>query len=245
MNNFIDAADPRVKLCWCITAIIGAFALNTIPGLVVLIVIIFSAQLLFTGSLKTFGVLTLALLVVGTQLIMMQLLFCREGVLMWQWGIIKIYSEALPKAILGYLRTSSLAYAAVQFLTWTSSKDAVLMLKAFGLPYRYAMLAGVAAKFFPLMQREYAAITQSQMVRGLDNSSIWGRIKALPPTFFPLLYRAMRRSADTALSMELRGFGLAKERTFTKNLSLKAREKLAIVFLLLIMLFLLLYRLII
>ncbi|MDO4542378.1 MAG: energy-coupling factor transporter transmembrane component T, partial [Bacillota bacterium] len=176
------------------------------------------------------------------QLLIIQLLFCREGTLLWQWGIIRIYSQALPNAVLGYLRTSALAYGAVQFISWTSSQDGVLMLKSFGLPYRYAMLVGVAARFFPLMQKEYTAITQSQAVRGLDSTGIWRRLKALPPTFFPLLYRAMRRSSDTALSMELRGFGLMKERTFAKELSFGGGEKAMVVLFTAIMLTLIFYK---
>lgn len=242
MSDFIGGMDPRLKLCWCLTIIIAAFTLSTIAGFLGLIALIFITQWVFTRSLKTFGVLTMVLLLVGTQLIIIQVLFCREGTLIWQWGILKVYSQAIPLAIMGYLRTSALAYGAVQFLTCTSSRDGVLMLKAFGLPYRYAMLVGVAARFFPLMKGEYVAITQSQCVRGLDSTGVVKKIKSLPPTFFPLLYRAMRRSNDTALSMELRGFGMAKERTFTKTLALKGWEKGGIVFLLAVSAALVLYK---
>ena len=37
-------------------------------------------------------------------------------------------------------------------------------------------------------------------------------------TFLPFLYRAIRRTSEIALSMELRGFGRSKERTFMKDL---------------------------
>ncbi len=244
-NSIISQIDPRLKFAWCLAILFAALIIDTIIGQLFLLALLFISEWLLTRSLKNFGILTLVLLVVASQLLIIQLLFCREGVIVWQWGVLRIYSEAVPKAILGYLRTSVLAYAAVQFISWTPSIDGVLMLKSFGIPYRYAMLVGVAARFFPLMQKEYAAISQSQMVRGLDTTGVWRKIKALPPTFFPLLYRALRRSADTALSMELRGFGLYKERTFTKELTPRLWEKLAIVLLLLVLALLVIFNIII
>ncbi|MEG0874777.1 MAG: energy-coupling factor transporter transmembrane component T [Clostridiales bacterium] len=240
----IENIDPRVKFTWFLTAIIAGFMVQTIWAEMLIIAVLFGLEWYFTKSLKNFGVLTLVLLVIGTQLIVIQLLFCREGVLMWQWGIIKIYSDAVPNAIMGYLRTSALAYAGIQFITWTSAQDATLMLHSFGIPYRYAMLVGVAARFFPVMQKEYVAISESQLVRGLPVQGIVNRIKALPPTFFPLLYRAMRRGSDTALSMELRGFGRSSHRTFTKELVVKNWEKVLILTMILIMILLILNNII-
>lgn len=225
----VKTVDPRLKLAWCLTCLLAAFTLPSIMCQCLLILLILALQWGLTKSLKHLGVLTVVLMVIGLQLIIVQLLFCREGTLLWQWGFLKIYSQAIPKAISGFLRTSSLAYAGVQFLSWTSAQDATLMLCAFGLTYRYAMLVGVTARFFPVMQQEYAAISESQSVRGLPTEGFWQKLKALPPTFFPLLYRAMRRSADTGLSMELRGFGRDNTRTFTKDLHLKPWEVLGIV----------------
>lgn len=227
----IDTIDPRLKIAFAAAAILSAFLLKSIPGELLLIAVIFALEWGFTRSLKNFKILTLVLLIVATQLAVIQLLFNRDGTLLWQWWILKLYSGALPAAALGFLRTSALAYAGVQFISWTSSLDATLMLRSWHLPYRYAMLVGIAARFFPLMQKEYTAISQSQTVRGLPTEGFKNKVKALPPTLFPLLYRALRRASDTALSMELRGFGCSGERTFTKELSLRLWEKIGIVLL--------------
>lgn len=243
--RIIDNIDPRLKLAWAVAAIVSAFLLKSIVGEVILIALLFLLEWSFTRSLKNFKILTLVMLLVATQLAIIQLLFNREGILLWQWWIIKVYSGAIPAAALGFLRTSALAYAGVQFISWTSALDATLMLRSWHLPYRYAMLVGVAARFFPLMQKEYTAISQSQTVRGLPTEGFWNKVKAMPPTMFPLMYRALRRASDTALSMELRGFGRAKERTFTKSLSLSRWEIIGIIFLLLYTLAFIIYTFII
>jgi len=51
--------------------------------------------------------------------------------------------------------------------------------------------------------------------------SVWDNIKAIIPTFLPFLYRAVRRATETALAMELRGYGRSKNRTFASNLEIK------------------------
>jgi energy-coupling factor transport system permease protein len=168
--------------------------------------------------------LLLIFLIVASQLFLMQLLFNREGVVIWQWGIIEIYSGAMSAALLGVLRTVAISLSAIQMMTWTPSEDAVLMLIGYRVPYRYAMLITMAERFLPLLKEEYASISDSQAVRGVAATGLINRIKMLPLTVMPLIYRAIRRTSEIALSMELRGFGKSETRTFSKELCLTTTE---------------------
>lgn len=226
--NFAERMDPRLKFFWCVFLISAAFSANTVGMELVLLAIILLTELCFSKSLKKYKVLLILMLVVASQIFVIQFFFCREGHLIWQWGIIRVYSDFWRIALLGTLRTIVIAMAAVQCLTWTSSKQATLMLVSWHVPYRYAMLTGVASRFLPLMQKEYLSICDSQTVRGLPCDGIWNKVKTILPTFFPFLYRAIRRSSETALSMELRGFGREKTRTFTTELAIKPWEKIAL-----------------
>ncbi|MEE0776688.1 MAG: energy-coupling factor transporter transmembrane component T [Bacillota bacterium] len=226
--NFAERLDPRLKIFWCVFLIIAAFTFATIPGELAIIAVMVLMDALFTKSLKKYKVLVVLMLLVASQIFVIQFLFCRQGHLIWQWGIIKVYSDFWKVALLGTLRTSAIAMAAIQCMTWTSSKQATLMLVSWHVPYRYAMLTGVAARFLPLMQKEYLSICDSQTVRGLPCDGVWNKVKTILPTFFPFLYRAIRRSSETALSMELRGFGREKTRTFTTKLDIKPWERIAL-----------------
>lgn len=222
--TFIEKVDPRTKLIWCLTLIlIALLARNAIEGIAIIGLVIFT-DCIFSHNLKKYRILLPVILIVGSQILFIQLLFCREGELLWQWGIISVYTGAVPAAALGISRTTAVTFAAVQFITWTPSTDVALMLISWRVPYRYAMLTVVAKRFFPLMQKEYHAISDSQSVRGVPAEGIKNRIKNLPMTFMPLLYRAIRHSTDIALSMELKGFGRSKQRTFGKQLHLKSWE---------------------
>lgn len=222
----LSKLDPRTKLVWYALMIYFALSCETAVQLgFVLLVCILSSLLLpgfaKQGSLKQYKVMTVLLLLLGLQILVIQLLFCREGILIYQWGILKIYSAALPLAITGILKASIIFWASLQFFTSASPQEFTLMLMKFRIPYRYAMLVGLTVRFFPIMKAEYVSIIDSQRTRGLKMESVWDNLKGILPTFLPFLYRAIRRSTETALAMELRGYGRSKARTFSSNLAIK------------------------
>jgi energy-coupling factor transport system permease protein len=217
----LSKLDPRTKLAWYVLMIYFSLSCGTAVQLSLVLLVGIMASLILTGSLKQYKVMIMILLLLGLQILIVQLIFCREGVLIYQWGILKIYSEALPLAITGSLKASIIVFASMQFFTSASPQDFTLMLIKFKIPYRYAMLVGLSVRFLPLMKAEYISIVDSQRTRGLKMVSVWDNLKGVIPTFLPFLYRAVRRSTETALAMELRGYGRSKTRTFTSNLAIK------------------------
>jgi len=217
----LSKLDPRTKLVWYALMIYFSLSSETAVQLGLVLLVCIMASLILTGSLKQYKVMIMILLLLGLQILIVQLIFCREGVLIYQWGILKIYSEAVPLAITGILKATLIFYASMQFFTSASPQDFTLMLIKFKIPYRFAMLVGLSVRFLPLMKAEYVSITDSQRTRGLKMESVWDNLKAIIPTFLPFLYRAVRRSTETALAMELRGYGRRKTRTFSSNLALK------------------------
>ena len=217
----LSKLDPRTKLVWYVLMIYFSLSCETAVQLGLVLLVCIMSSLILTGSLKQYKVMIMILLLLGLQILIVQLIFCREGVLIYQWGILKIYSEALPLAITGILKATLIFYASMQFFTSASPQDFTLMLIKFRIPYRFAMLVGLSVRFLPLMKAEYVSITDSQRTRGLKMESVWENLKAIIPTFMPFLYRAVRRSTETALAMELRGYGRSKTRTFSSDLVLK------------------------
>ncbi|EQB22227.1 Transmembrane component MtsC of energizing module of methionine-regulated ECF transporter [Dehalobacter sp. UNSWDHB] len=230
---FIEKIDPRTKLVWCLTLILTALLSQNLILEMGIIALVILADCIFTNHLKKYKILLPVMLLVASQILVIQLLFCQDGDLLWKWGILSVYTGAIPAAALGISRTAAVTLAAVQFMTWTSATDAALMLIAWGVPYRYAMLVVMTKRFFPLMQKEYLAISESQSVRGYPSEGIKNRIKNLPLTFMPLLYRTVRHTSDIALAMELKGYGRSKQRTFGKQLHLKSWEMISMMVLVL------------
>lgn len=217
----LSKLDPRTKLAWYVLMIYLSLISGTAVELCLVLLAGITVSLIVMDSLKQYKVLIIILLLLGVQILIVQLIFCREGVLIYQWGILKIYSEALPLAITGILKASIIVFASMQFFTSASPQEFTLMLIKFRIPYRFAMLVGLSVRFLPLMKAEYISIIDSQRTRGLRMESAWDNLKGIFPTFLPFLYRSVRRATETALTMELRGYGRSKTRTFTSDLVLK------------------------
>ena len=217
----LSKLDPRTKLAWYALMIYFSLSSGTAVQLSLVLVVTIMASFLLTRSLKQYKVMIMILLLLGLQILIVQLIFCREGVLLYQWGILKIYSEALPLAITGILKASIIVFASMQFFTSASPQEFTLMLMKFKVPYRFAMLVGLGVRFLPLLKAEYVSIIDSQCTRGLKMETVWEKIKAIIPTFMPFLYRSVRRATETALAMELRGYGRSKTRTFSSALAIK------------------------
>lgn len=217
----LSKLDPRTKFVWYALMIYFSLSCKTAVQLGIVLLVSIMASVILTRSLKQYKVMIVILLLLGLQILIVQLLFCREGVLIYQWGILKIYSEAIPLAITGILKATIIFFASMQFFTSASPLEFTLMLMKFKIPYRFAMLVGLGVRFLPLMKAEYVSIIDSQRTRGLKMESVWDNLKSIIPTFLPFLYRAVRRSTETALAMELRGYGRNKTRTFSSNLAIK------------------------
>lgn len=221
MKTRLARLDPRTKLAWYALMIYFSLSFKTAVQLALVLLVCTMASLVLTGSIKQYKVMIPIMLLLGLQVLIVQLLFCREGVLIYQWGILKIYSEALPLAITGILKGTLIFFASMQFFTSSSPQDFTLMLIKFKIPYRFAMLVGLSVRFLPLMKAEYLSIIDSQRTRGLKMETVWDDLKAILPTFLPLLYRAVRHSSETALAMELRGYGRSRTRTFSSDLAMR------------------------
>lgn len=223
--RLIDRIDPRIKFLWCILLIFSALSANHILTEGCLLLLILLTDGIFTRNFKKYKALIVVFLLVASQVFLMQLLFGREGEMIAHWHFISVYSGSVPAAVMGTLRTMTVSLSAIQLFGWTSAEDAVLMLRSFKVPYRYAMLVTMAQRFFPLLKEEYRTIQESLEVRGRETDTVIQKIRILPQTMLPFLYRSLRRTSDIALSMELRGFGYSNERTFSKELCCKPSEQ--------------------
>lgn len=224
----IERLDPRTKLSWLILIVILAVFNSNYGVLALLPVAVLLSSLAAGIPLRTFYHPFLVLGLAALQLLVIQLLFCREGYPILALGPLEIYSGAVPLALTAVLRLGAIVLAGMQFLHWTSPSDLVLFLVKVGVPYRFAMLAGLAMRFLPLMEHELASILESQSARGVPMQNPFQKIAALLPVTMPFLFRSFRRAGETALAMELRGFGRYRERTFLDELRISRGETFAI-----------------
>lgn len=227
-GTWIDSVDPRTKLAWLTLVLFLAFTTKTWQSLAVLPFVIVILSTLAGFPLRSFYHPFLVLLVVTVQLLIVQLIFCREGYVLYVLGPLRIYSQALPLATEASLRLWAAALGSMQFLQWTPPGDLTILLVKAKVPYRIAMLVGLAMRLLPMMERELTGIFEVQSARGLPTESARHKLKNILPITLPFLFRSFRRANETALAMELRGFGRLPHRTFLHDLHLRAWEVILI-----------------
>ena len=225
--TLVEFIDPRTKALWMITVIFLSFFSDNILEMIIIFLLIPISSVLLKQKLSNYRNVVPILAIIASQLIVLQILFCRQGEISYSWWIINIYDQALPLAAVGIVRASTIVLACMQFLSLTSPMDMQLLLMKFKIPYKYATLAALGLRFMPVIEDEFDLILESQRARGIKIESVWDKIRSLPSVSLPLLYRSMRWSRDTALSMELRGFGKYPNHTFTKSLNLNLSDILS------------------
>ena len=221
--------DPRLKLTWCLFLVLTALVSRSMVLNGVLLGLILVSELLSEKSLKAFKMLSIVLLIIGTQVLIINLIFGREGELLYSWGILQIYSGFIATSVLAFLRIGIISFSAYQFGVHTDPMDMAQMLIYWRIPYRYAMLVPMVARFFPVMLGEYQSICDSQSARGVPCDTVVEKIRNLPASILPLMYRAMRISNDAALSVELRGYGRHPSRNFQNKINLRPLEGMTII----------------
>jgi energy-coupling factor transport system permease protein len=68
------------------------------------------------------------------------------------------------------------------------------------------------------MERELVRIYDSQAVRGLELEGSLRKIVRLIPIMLPFVLRALRRTTEVAIAMELRAYGYDKTRTYLRTI---------------------------
>jgi energy-coupling factor transport system permease protein len=92
--------------------------------------------------------------------------------------------------------------------------------------FEFAFAMSMAMRYVPTLAQEAYAIMDSQKARGveLDKGSPVKRIRNIVPIIVPMIIVSMRRALSIAESMESRGFGASKKRTYMDRLRFRKRD---------------------
>jgi energy-coupling factor transport system permease protein len=92
--------------------------------------------------------------------------------------------------------------------------------------FEFAFAMSMAMRYVPTLGQEAYAIMDAQKARGveLDKGNILKRIRNIVPIIVPLIIVSIRRALSIAESMESRGFGASKNRTYMNTLSFRKRD---------------------
>ncbi len=217
--------DPRAIMVMvvCITTL--ALIYNT-PGPLLLIlagttVLLFIFRIDF-GAVRGYLRPYLSLLLI---LLLVQIVFTRGGeVLLAAGSLPLVTSRGLLVGTSVVLRIV-VVIAAALLLTRAGSRDFILGLAQWKVPYEVAFMVAVAARFLPVFRDELINVVTAIQLRGVDlKKAPWGqKIELYRRLFFP-------KAQQLALAMEARGFRAYPRRTYLRRLYLSFADYMVMLF---------------
>ncbi len=133
--------------------------------------------------------------------------------------LIPVTDFGVQRGLILSLRFLLVVFSSMLFVTVT---DPTLLAHAFTklrIPYRYAFALVIALRFLPLFDSETDTVRMTQRSRGISTEvgSPSKLLRSLRYTFFPLLVSAFSRIEALSLSMDGRGFGYNRSRTYLRE----------------------------
>lgn len=136
-------------------------------------------------------------------------------------GLTIITVEGIIYALAMGLRIVLAVTACTFFIMVTDIMDLAsaageLLQKWFKASFTYPLMIISSFKFLPEFMADLSTIQESFMSRGyeLDKGSIGQRIRKTVPLFIPLMDTTLKRAQNIATAMQLKAFGIHRQRTF-------------------------------
>ncbi len=218
-ESFFHRLDPRTKLIWLIGALAVCFALDLVLVDLGLIALVLGSSWAAKLDLERFRTIAKVFLLLAVGMMLIQAVFRGEGELFFRLGPLDLHREGLSIAVRGTLKLFCTVLLLLQFTLWTHPTDLAQALVKVGLPYRYAMLIGLALRFFPILEEELGGVFEAQEARGMEFRGPLRKGLALAPITIPLCLRTLRRANEVALAMESRGYGFRRHRSYLHTIA--------------------------
>lgn len=127
----------------------------------------------------------------------------------------------------GVLLRLCVVIAAAVLLTTAGSRDFVLGLAQWRVPYEIAFMVSIAIRFLPVFREELIDTVTAVQLRGVDLKKVpWGEKFGLYRSLlFPAVYGALLKARQLSEAMEARGFRAYPQRTYLRQLRLNFADR--------------------
>jgi len=134
------------------------------------------------------------------------------------------------------LRFLNIILSSMLFVRVTDPTELAYMLMRAGVPYRIGFVLILALRFVPLFDLEFSQVQNAQRARGiaLEGRGLRHLYRMVKYSFVPMLASTLSRVDMLSDSMEARGFGMYRKRTYLREARFGALDALLVVGLILL-----------
>ncbi|NYT11212.1 MAG: energy-coupling factor transporter transmembrane protein EcfT [Methanomassiliicoccales archaeon] len=227
-DSIIHRLHPITKLvflvCFCILVLVLANLFFSLLFLVIILLLIKLAKI----PLRVFARRARFIIMFTIVLFLLQVIFVDNGrILFWLipelapgvGPFVPVTTLGVERGVVIACRFLCIIASSFLFVATTHPNDFAYALMQIGLPYRYGFTLITTLRFLPLFGSEFNVVRRAQIARGMD-TAVRPRtlMRTIKLTFLPLLVSGMSKVDALSISMEGRGFGLHKKRTFVRTL---------------------------
>lgn len=231
LDSKIHKIDPRFKIIMMVIMMVSIFMVPNYQGYAFIFVILTIAILASKLTIKFVIKAMKPMMYMMIFLAVFNTFFLRTGTLLWEFGFIKIYDDALHQTLFIVLRLMLMIMVTTLLTATTAPLDLTLgiedllqPLKRFKVPaHEIAMMISLALRFIPTLIEDTQRIMNAQASRGvdMDEGSFKEKINGVISMIVPLFISIYQRAEDLADAMEARGYFPGKKRTRYKQLKVK------------------------
>ena len=216
----IMTLDPRTKMVIVVCLSTLALIYNTPERLLQLLIATVRLRLLFRTDFPSLWVYLMRFLQLMLVVFIIQCIFTRGGEVLLSLGSTALVSSQGLLAGASLVLRIIVIISAALILTTFSSRDFILGLVQWKVPYELAFMVTIAMRFLPLFRDEFINVVTSVQLRGVELKQVsWGkRIELFRCLLFPVVFSALLKAQQLAVAMESRGFRAYPQRTYLRRL---------------------------
>jgi energy-coupling factor transport system permease protein len=224
-ESYFHRLHPVTKIIWAVLTGVLCFICQDVWFLAAVtavnIIIFFTSGILREGKpiLKLFGLISIILL-------FFTVFFNHDGTILVSQGIIVITTKGTLLGLVMTLRMlGALLPIGIMIMLTPANDLAATFVRYFHVPYKYAFAVTATLRFIPMLTGEMDKIIQAQTARGcdLDRGGPIKKFGRMIPLTIPLLASSVKKMEQTAISLEVRGFGAGKRSSY-RNVRVGARD---------------------
>ncbi len=233
-DSFYHKINPKIKIVLFFVTSILTILISHLYTYIFLSSILFISVAFSKIGVKNFlkGIKPIALIFFWT--LLFQVLFTKDGDLLYKWGFLEIYQKSFSNSILVLFRMFILVGVA-SILTLSTSpievthgtEDLLKPLRHIKVPVdSIALSLSIALRFIPLFFDEIERIETAQKSKGydIDDLKFHEKFRYYALILVPLLLSAVKKSEDIANAMIIKGYGIEKERSRFRSYKLNRED---------------------
>lgn len=242
-KSIIHNIDPLSKLMFVFISIAITYILP--DHKIVLGTTFVSLLILILGKVirNILPIISVSLLLILSIIIVQGLFHPDSETPLFEIGGIIFYKEGLSYALLLTLRVINMLCAFGILILTTNPNELIETLIRKGMSPKIGYIFLSVLQIIPQMRQTMGKITDAQRSRGMEiEGNVWRRLKAFFPLIVPVVLNSLNDTRERALALEIRGFNAKGKKTFFNVSKEYSYSKSLKVFLLLLFILAIVWR---